>query len=190
MLAWPQGLLHCGRNTVLTVQCTVDSRAGLLLHWCCTATRRRCNFVAIPWLTLMTHVSEMSDLQCLTLNWRTRVSPGSRDNETWGNCHCSAPATSRDCNSRTVRLPQARSFNSVRFPPNCPAVVLSPRKSFNSSRETSIAVHLSSAEPSSSFLRKCPPSLSASTVLDWSVCRVRMNPHCFLDQAHFAVPFG
>ena len=27
-------------------------------------------------------------------------------------------------------------------------------------------------------------------MLDWSICRVLMNPHCFLDQAHFEVLFG
>ena len=179
----------------MTVKRTVDLCVGLLLHWlthwCCTTTRRRCNFVAIPWLTLMTHVSEMSDLQCLTLNWRTRVSPGSRDIETWGNCHCSMPATSHDCNSHTVRLPQARSFSSVRFSPNWPAVACCPRgkASMAPAKRPSLSI-CPRQSPRRVSSANVPPSLSASTVLDWSVCRVRMNPHCFLDQAHFAVPFG
>ena len=104
----------------------------------------------------MTHVSEMSDLQCLTLNWRTRVSPGSRDTETWGNCHCSVPVTSRDYNSRTVRLPQCARSTRFAFPQIARPSRAIHAESFNGSRETSIAVHLSSAEPSSSFLRKCP----------------------------------
>ena len=163
--------MHCGRDVVLTVQCTVDSRAGLLLHWlthwCCTATRRRCNFVATPWLTLMTHVSEMSDLRCLTLNWCTRVSSGSCDTETWGNYHCSVPATSCDYNSRTVRLPQALSFNSVCFPPNWPAVTCYPcgKASMAPAKRPSLSIcpRQSSRRVSSANV---PPSLSASTMLD------------------------
>ena len=78
------------------------------------------------------------------------------DTETWGNCHCSAPVTSCDCNSHTVRLPQAFSFDSVRFSPKLPSRhVLPTQKTLHDSHKTSIAVHLSSAEPLSSFLRKC-----------------------------------
>ena len=102
-----------------------------------------------------------------------------------------APSTSRDYNSHTIRLPQALSFNSVCFSPNWPAVSCCPRGKRSIApakcQSLSICPWQSHHRVSSATVQS---SLSSSTVLDWSICRFRMNPHCFLDQAHFAVPFA
>ena len=102
-----------------------------------------------------------------------------------------AHSMSCDCNSHTVRLLQALSFNSVCFSPNWPAIscCLHGKPSITPAKRPSLSIcpqqsprHISSAI--------VPPSLSSSTVLDCSICKVPMKPHYFLDQAHFAVTFG
>ena len=96
------------------------------------------------------------------------------------------PSVSCECSYRPVRLPQVFSSITLASPPTSQPSHAVCTEMLHNPRELSITVHLSLAEPSSSFSRNVPSLLSSSTICVWSICRVTMDPYYFFDRAYYA----
>ena len=134
------------------------------------------------------HVAAISELQCLTLYWRTRVTPGTHDitqeeeatqqcHSSYPTCHVSAASALSDSRTRSrpslSLVPQLANrlvlyaWRRSTTPANYPLLSFCPRQS-----------------PRRVSSRHVPSSSSSNAIWTWPFCRVAMDPHCFVDRAH------
>ena len=186
-LRWGLGL-SCPKHCKLACWLAAALANALVLHCNEETCTRTVQLSSSSGSLSFAHVAAISELQCLTLFWRTRVSPGTRDitqeEEATHQCHSSDPAchmsaASAPSDTRTRSrqshslVPQlaSRLVLYVRrrstTPANCPSLSFCPRQS-----------------PRRVSARHVPSSSSSSAICTWPFCRVAMDPHCFVDRAH------